>query len=155
MALGIQEERFKKNLRYCFLLLKYRSRSRAEIISRLKRRKVSLSEIKKITDYLEENNYINDREFTRLFIATCLEKGWGPKRIEFTLKRLGIGEELRREVFKDKERYIVRLRELLENRIFRYQREKNSSQKILRYMLSRGFEYEDIIRQMQEMEIKF
>lgn len=155
MTLDIKEECFKKNLSYCFLLLKYRSRSRAEIISRLKRRNVSLFQIKKITAYLEENNYINDQEFTRFFISASLEKGWGPKRIEFTLKRLGIGEELRQEVFKDKDRYLSRLREILERRIFRYPREKNSSQKILKYMISRGFEYEDIIRQMQEREIEF
>jgi len=88
------EKDFKKALKYCFLLLKYRARSKNEIICRLRRKEYIASIIEKAVFYLQKNGYIDDKKFTKLFISYSLDKGWASKRIQFKLKELGVKEEL-------------------------------------------------------------
>jgi regulatory protein len=145
-------ENFKKALNYAFLLLKYRLRSKKEITSRLKKKGYSLSVIEKVIKYLEENGYINDETFAYQFVTCCLEKGWGKRKIEFYLKKLGISDELienalnKEDVFRDK------LREIIDKRIKYYKNKKNPYQKILKYLLSKGFEYQDIIEELEDIK---
>ncbi|MBU2436171.1 MAG: recombination regulator RecX, partial [Candidatus Omnitrophica bacterium] len=89
-----------KALNYSFLLLRYRPRSREEIISRLKEKGYPSSLIEGTLDYLEEKNYINDEEFARTAIFSSLQKGYGRRRIEFMLKKLGIEQSLIEESLK-------------------------------------------------------
>ncbi|MCF7870046.1 MAG: RecX family transcriptional regulator, partial [Candidatus Omnitrophica bacterium] len=77
---------FSKALNYAFLLLRFRPRSESEIRTRLKKRKVPLSVIKEVIDYLKGSNYINDQEFIKSYIDSCLAKGWGPIKANVKLK---------------------------------------------------------------------
>lgn len=145
-------EDYNKALNYSFLLLKYRPRSRAELIGRLKRKKISSGAIKKVVSFLEEYNYLNDERFTRGYVSSCRNKGWGPKRISVSLKRLGVSAQLIDKNLKSKEDYSEEIRELIEKRMNRY-KGKNRYQKIMRFLLGRGFYYRDIVSQMQEMGV--
>jgi regulatory protein len=145
-------EDYKKALNYSFLLLKYRPRSRAELIARLKRKKISSGSIKKVIGFLEEYNYINDEDFARGFVSSCRNKGWGPKRIFINLKKLGVDEQLIDKNLKKKKDYSEEIKELIEKRMNRY-KGKNKYQKILRFLLNRGFYYRDIVSQLQEMGV--
>lgn len=145
-------EDYKKALNYSFLLLKYRPRSRAELIGRLKRKKISSYAINKVIGYLEEYNYINDEEFARGFVSSCRNKGWGPKRIFLGLKKLGVDTQLIDKNLKDKNDYSEEIRELIAKRMKRY-KGKNKYQKIMRFLLGRGFYYQDIVIQLQDMGV--
>ncbi|MFA5007613.1 MAG: RecX family transcriptional regulator [Candidatus Omnitrophota bacterium] len=147
-------EDFRKALNYSFLLLKYRPRSRQEIIDRLKRKKYSSGVVEKAILFLEENNYINDEEFARLFVASSLNRGWGRKRIDYTLKKLGVAEDVRRIALLDKQAFYERLRELVERKILNKARDKKTYQKIIRNLATKGFNYEDIIRALEEAGFK-
>ena len=135
---------FAKALNYSFLLLKYRARSSSEIISRLKRKKYSISLIEKVVNYLQENNYLNDEDFTRLFVAWSLEKGWGPKRIDFNLKELGIPLKLR-EVSLGKIDYRQVIRETIKLK-------KAISSKFIRSLEAKGFDPEDITAEVERFK---
>lgn len=143
---------FNKALNYSFLLLKYRARSKGEIISRLKKKGYDSSLIEQIINYLQKNNYINDIEFTRLFTLSCQEKGWGPKRINFKLKKLGISEDLIEQVLKDKKIFQEKIKELIEQKL-KYYRGPKKYQNILRFLATRGFAYEDIHAALEELGI--
>ena len=144
-----------KALNYSFLLLKYRPRSYEEIKSRLRQKCCPSSSIDKVLAYLTEKGYVNDEEFLRVFIASSLAKGWGRRRIDLTLKRLGIAENLRQQVFKDnREACRGKLREIVERKIHKYKGTKNAYQKIVRYLASRGFDYEDIFRELDNFGIE-
>lgn len=145
-------EEYRKALNYSFLLLKYRLRSRKEIIDRLKRKKYSSSAIKKAIDYLEEYNYINDEEFVKAFVSASRERCWGPKRIFFALRKLGIDKESIDKNLKDKKDYKEEIKDLVERRLSRY-KGKNKYQKIVRFLLGRGFYYQDIVSQLQDMGV--
>jgi regulatory protein len=146
---------YTKALNYSFLLLKYRPRSFQEIKSRLKRKGYSSFLIDKVSAYLAENGYINDEEFSRVFIASLLAKGWGIRRIDLALKQLGIDENLRQQALKDnREACRGRLREIIERKIHKYRGAKSAYQKIVRYLVSRGFDYEDIFRELDNFGIE-
>ncbi len=148
---------FNKALNYSFLLLKYRARSRNEIISRLKKKGYAPAVREKVVDYLKENNYINDEEFARLFASHSLEKGWGPVRIDFNLKRLGISEALRKQILGGDFAYNDRVREIIERKLEHYKRRKPSLpapkiwQKIVMHLARKGFDYKVINQEMNNL----
>ena len=149
---------FNKALNYSFLLLKYRARSKKELTVRLKRKGYDSSLIKEVVNYLQENNYINDEDFTSSFISYSLEKGWGPKRIEFNLKKLGIPYTLRKQALEGIV-YSDKIRELIEKKVDYYRRKKPVVsqgaiwQRVGRTLAAKGFEYEDISREMRNLGV--
>ena len=145
---------YKKALNYSFLLLKYRPRSRQEIIERLSRKKYSSSTIDKVILSLEENRYINDEEFARLYVTSSINKGWGRKRIDYTLKKFGISEDLRSSALEDREVFRERLKELVEKKISGKIRDKKAYQRIIRNLAAKGFDYEDIMQALDSCGFK-
>ena len=150
---------FNKALNYSFLLLKYRARSRNEIVSRLKKKGYASVIRKKVVDYLEDNNYINDKEFANLFVSYSLEKGWGPVRIDFNLKRLGISPQLRKQSLEGDFAYNDRVREIIERKLEYYRRRKPSLptskiwQKIVMHLARKGFDYKLINQEMDNLGV--
>lgn len=140
-----QDKQFKKALKYAFLLLKYRGRSRGELVHRLGERGFSNSITHRVTEYLQKHNYLNDQDFVESFLRASLEKGWGPKKIEFALRRWGISGELIEKALEDKSIYKDKIKELIEKQFSRYKGKKDSYQKVIRYMVNRGFEYDMIV----------
>lgn len=150
---------FNKALNYSFLLLKYRARSRDEIISRLKKKGYALAIREKVVVYLEENNYINDKEFAHLFVNYLFEKGWGPIRIDFNLKRLGISPQLRKQVLSRDFAYNDQVKEIIKNKLAHYRRWKPSLtapkiwQKIVMHLERKGFDCEVINHEMENLGV--
>lgn len=144
---------FNRALKYSFLLLKYRARTREEIAARLRRRGVVAAVIEKVLSYLQENNYVNDKDFTRSFIASSLAKGWGPRKIEFKLRQLGIPpQDITPDLFGDEAARRRRISELIDKRI-NYYKQGNKYQKTLKYLVACGFSCSDVIVQMQDKGI--
>jgi regulatory protein len=140
---------YTRALNYAFLLLKYRLRSRQEIIDRLKRKKYSPALATTVVAYLEENGYLNDAQFAGAYAQALASRGYGKRRIELALRRLGVGHEhITAAVSGDDER--ARLSELTRRKIKYYRGKKNAAAKILRALLARGFAYPDVMRAMEE-----
>lgn len=154
----MQEQDFKQALNYSFFLLKYRARSKYEIVSRLKRKKYSVAAIDKTIAFLEENNYINDANFIQAFILQALEKGWGARRIDYNLKKLGIGCEARSQALAGIDQR-QRIRELIGKYLAGYKNKKDIApqkvwQKIVRFLVAKGFDYQDIFQEMDELGVR-
>ena len=146
---------FNKALSYSFLLLKHRDRSSSEIISRFKIKGYSPAIRKQVIEYLKENNYINDEKFARLFVDCSVEKGWGPIRIEFNLRKLGISFQLRKQVLKKSGVYNEKIAEIIQKKLTYYRAKKpiipaqKIWQKIVAHLRRRGFEYGDICQKLR------
>ena len=143
---------FNKALGYSFLLLKYRARSKYEIEQRLERKKYSLLVIRRIIRYLEKNKYLNDRDFTVSFTAASLAKGWGPKKVYFGLKKLGVAQEFIEEVLADREPFEDKLEALIKQKMNQCLG-SGSYQKLLRFLTAKGFQYQDIILALEKTGI--
>ncbi len=84
-------ENQKKAKRIALRMLAYRGRSRQEITDKLREKGFSPIIIEDTLDYLESFGYVNDQSFA-LELATALfaHKGWGFRRIVYTLRSRGI-----------------------------------------------------------------
>ncbi|MCP4652537.1 MAG: hypothetical protein GY858_04040 [Candidatus Omnitrophica bacterium] len=147
-------EDYNKACNYSFLLLKYRPRSKHELILRLKTKQYSSPVIKKTVEFLQECNYINDSEFVPLFVRSSLNKGWGRRRIDYALKKLGISAELAEKFMPAKKVYKAKIRELIKKKVHYYSGKKNVYQKIVRFLVSRGYDHDEIYEAMQKLEVK-
>jgi len=153
----VHNRSFNKALNYSFLLLKYRARSKWEINSRLKKKGYQSSLIGKVLIYLEDKNYLNDKEFVVSYASCSLDKGWGPKKIDFNLKKLGISAQLRRETLLDLGDCNQKIIEFIQRKLEYYKKRNISKkliwQRIMRSLLSKGFFHKDIVMQMQNFGV--
>lgn len=110
--------------------------------------------------YLEENNYINDEKFTDLFISYSLDKGWGPIRIDFKLKALGIPLHLRKKALSGKIDYRDRVKDIIEEKLKYYKNKKLSIteakiwQKITMHLARKGFDFKVINQEMENLGVR-
>ncbi len=136
--------------RYAFLLLKYRPRSRREIRARLQRKNFPASVIDGTISKLEHGGYLDDAQFSRLFTASSRDKGWGRRRIEAHLKKLGVAAKDAAAYLPDKAQNRALLRELIARKAGFYQNKKNGRQKLVRFLAARGFAYDEILEELEE-----
>ena len=143
---------FRKALNYAFLLLKYRDRSRQEVIAGLLKKGYSQRLAQKVLRYLEENNLVNDNEFSKNYVFWAVDKGWGPRKIEFNLKKLGLDKNQYQD-FLDKSDYSTSILELANKKYLTLKNKDISKaliqKRIIRYLAGRGFEYSQIFQELE------
>lgn len=98
--------------------------------------------------YLMRENYLNEERFTRSYIrGKFYIKSWGRNKIRQHLKFKGVPEKLINQCFDeiDDSDYDKTLRKIYENYYSRQSgKEYQKKSKTVKYMLGRGFEYEEI-----------
>lgn len=150
---------FKKGLNYSFLLLRYRARSNSEIISRLEKKGFGSSVRNKIVNYLKEYGYINDKDFAYSFLVYAKGKDWGPVRVDFNLRKLGISQKLRQKVLADYIDSDEKIRELIERKVGHYSKNypkispKKMWHKIRSQLVAKGFNHDSILREINKLGV--
>ena len=94
-----------------------------------------------IEEILYERDFLNDSRFCRAYVHDKVEyQSWGRVKIRAGLQALHLPEsEIRKALEElDKEKYKENLRNLVQ------QRRRDSEEKRLRFLLQRGFTYEEI-----------
>lgn len=156
----LTKDNFNQALAYALLLLKYRIRSKHETIARLDKKGYSCKTIQQVIDYLQEYKYLDDNKFAYNFIDYAIARGWGPRKIDYELKKFGISDDLRKKAL-TKANYQTQLRRLIEQKLELYRcRNKKVDfnqirQKVLRLLMARGFSYQDIIRILENKAIGY
>ena len=147
---------FNKALQYCFLLLKYRKRSEAELVARLKLKKCPQSVLEKTVAYLKESNLIpEDASFAGEWAEYKLSAGYGINRIAADLFKRRVGRdaiEQLRETFKREKREEVRrvLEGLIAKRIKGSSIGYEQKQKLVRFLLQRGFLIDEVLEVLDD-----
>ncbi|CAD7811110.1 Regulatory protein RecX [Chryseobacterium aquaeductus] len=141
------EETKQKLVSYCV----YQDRCHLEVEQKM-REFVLIPEAKEeILLYLMKENYLNEERFTRSYIrGKFYIKHWGKIKIKITLKQKGITEKLITKCFDEinDDDYLNIIKKVYENYFSKlkglqlYQRKS----KTISYLLSRGFEYENILQ---------
>lgn len=150
------QDLFNRCRDYAFRLLKFRMRSENELSGRLKRKHFDCETIAKVISFLKEKRFIDDREFTRQWIADKLKRPLGLRRIKQELKIKGVEENIIAEGLGEvknnyNEESIVW--ELARQRIKRLAgiEPKKARQRIYSYLLRRGFSLDivcDVVKQL-------
>jgi len=136
-------------LDYSFKLLALRARSRWEIESRLKLKKHPARIVTRVRDHLLARGFLDDSNFSRMYIAYCCGKGWGRRRIEAGFRRSGVAKEVYQGFLPGKAETREKLRELIARKSAYYEGKKNAYQKLVRFLAGRGFESEEILRELE------
>jgi len=141
------EEIKQKLVNYCV----YQDRCHAEVEQKM-REFVLIPEAKdEIILYLLKENYLNEERFTRSYIrGKFYIKSWGKTKIKKHLKQKGITEKLISKCFDeiDDEDYLNIIEKIYENYSSKQKglQEYQKKSKTIKYLLSRGFEYENILQ---------
>ena len=134
-----------------FRLLSYRKRSKSELIERLQRKEFGKDDIDGTISYLEELNYLDDKDFALSFVIDKVKnKNLGPIAIKNEIKKYNIDpdiiEESMKAVYKD-----FPVNEIIP-RLIKTRLAKNSSSiiddkvkvQIINLLKRKGFYWEDI-----------
>ena len=129
--------------RYC----SYQERCSYEVKQKLKELGADENEIEKIITSLEEDDFMNDERFARLFASGKFRiKRWGKNKIRSELKMKKVSDELIKKGLDaiNKEDYLKTLLELAKKKEkeVKSKNSKDKNQKIGMYLLSKGYESE-------------
>ncbi|WP_426479716.1 regulatory protein RecX [Chryseobacterium sp. CBSDS_008] len=140
------EEIKQKLVNYCV----YQDRCHAEVEQKM-REFLLIDEAKEdIFLYLLKENYLNEERFTRSYIrGKFYIKHWGKTKIKMNLKQKQISERLINSCFDeiDDDDYEKTIKKIFEDYYSKQTgfKEYQKKTKTIRYLMSRGFEYEKII----------
>lgn len=136
------EER-KKALDKALRLLGYRPRSVSEVERRLKEENYDEKVIDEVIKYLTKIEYLNDEEFTRIWIKDRVAKLYGPFWIKSELYKKGVKGRIIDDLMKDlypEELECKKAYEAAKKKLKVLKSDKNSYGRLLKYVLGRGFQ---------------
>lgn len=149
---------FEKYYNLVLRFLSYRSRSEKEIKDYLKRKKADSSIVSKIIKKLKDLSFINDEEFTKLWIQSRTRSNpKGIRVIKMELKQKGISEALIESVIHNS-KFITQNELDLAKKVLERKRKALSTlpkekfrEKASQLLLRRGFDFETIRKVIDEM----
>lgn len=74
--------------------LSYRSRTAEEIRKHLKQKGFEADEAEETLIFLQDNNFVDDNNYCKLYVEYAIEKGRGPLRIAGALAEKGVASEI-------------------------------------------------------------
>jgi regulatory protein len=130
--------------------LSRRSHSKKEIKTKLNQKKFNPKFIEQTLNYLENNGFLNDNSFARLFAEEKVKtKKWGKNKIKSELIKKGISSEIITDVIDknfDNEVEIERGIELAQkkfNKLLNHEEDqKKIRSSIYSFLISRGYDYD-------------
>jgi len=140
--------------RYCA----YQDRCTRDVEQKLHGWKVPEQEIKRMVEKLKTERMIDDQRFASSFLRGKLSVNkWGRNRIIYELRSRKIPEAMIREVLQeiDEEIYMETIRSLIlrKNREINPDKSLNKRQKIINFVVGKGFEPDLVFRVIQELKI--
>jgi len=143
----IKKDQASKALQKCFRWLGIRPRSEKELRDKLKEKQFDPKIINQAIGQIKELGYLNDQEFTRMFIE--MKKSKGRMVIQRELRRKGIDEEIIKNSlakYYSSDEELESALNLAEKKMCTYKKlpALKTKQKLARYLAGRGFNWEII-----------
>ena len=144
------EEIKQKIVNYCV----YQDRSHSEVEQKMKEFVLIPEAKEEILLYLIKENYLNEERFARSYTrGKFYIKKWGRNKIKTSLFQKGISEKLIIKAYDeiDEKDYLVAIKTILEKitPTLKGLKEYQKKQKIIKYLLSKGYEYELILDSLE------
>ena len=143
------EEIKQKIVNYCV----YQDRCHAEVEQKMREFLLIPEAKEEILLYLIKENYLNEERFTRSYVrGKFYLKKWGKNKIKVNLLQKGISEKLIIKAYDeiDEKDYLVAIKTILEKitPTLKGLKEYQKKQKIIKYLLSKGYEYDLIVNEI-------
>ena len=107
-----------------------------------------------VVDALVKDKYVDDARYAAAFAREKASiTGWGPIKIRYALAGKGIKGEIVDKSLEeiDPGRADAKLRKLLENKLKTLREDPQGKLKLIKFALSRGYEYESIKAEIEEI----
>ncbi|MDP4281914.1 MAG: regulatory protein RecX [Bacteroidota bacterium] len=135
----------------------YQERNIPEIEEKLKKWMVDDDKIPEIIHQLKEENYLDEFRYARLYTSGKLRiKKWGKKKIEFELRKKGLPAQAIEEglsaIDEDEYREILTSLILEKNKEIKGSKSLNNRQKIINFVLNKGFEIDLILNIIKQLK---
>lgn len=140
----------QKLINYCV----YQDRCHAEVEQKM-REFLLISEAKEeLILFLLRENYLNEERFARSYTrGKFYQKKWGKNKIKQHLRTKGLTDKLILTSFQeiDSQDYQAAIRNFIEKLMPTYKglKEYQKKQKMIKFLISKGYEYEEIINQLK------
>lgn len=133
----------KTPLEYALNLLKIRDRSEGEVRQKMKLKGFFADEAEAVIAKLKETKLLDDARFVSSYVRSQQNMGRGLIRIKFRLQCLKIDDELIKSGLSEvsPEDETERAEELAKRWIKKNSSKENAKEKLIRFMMARGFDY--------------
>ena len=134
---------------------------RNDIATKLKKYDLSDKESEQIIFSLEQDKFLDNSRYASAFVRDkSAFNGWGPSKIKWALKSKKIEEEIIEQAMKQlpQEDEAERLLLLLNKKLKTLSREQDSAKvrvKLLRFAISRGFDYDKVMAGVNKIMANF
>jgi regulatory protein len=137
----------EKMRKYCL----YSDRCHQDVRSKLIKDKVYGEELEQVMAILIEENFLNEERFAKAFLVGKFRQNkWGKKKIEMQLKAKQISPYcIRKGLEEIEDEEYIEVLERLWNKKFQTLRDADGyikNQKVTKYLLGKGYGYEDVKR---------
>lgn len=139
---------------YALYLLDKKDYTECEISRKMNKKGYSTYSINKVLEKLKLYGIINDERYVKRFINNCIEfKKYGSRKIAYELQAKGIEREIISEIKIDEDTQFRNALELALKKLKSVKGKANARDKLVRYLLSKGYEFEIIRRVMDEIKM--
>lgn len=136
---------------YSFFLLSRKDYTKKEIEKKLKLKGFPSEEIISAIEILEDYRYIDESKYIKIYLKYLLDRKKSPKEIKYKMLLKGFSKEDIDETVKfnyqeEAEKNIIRFQ------VEKYRQKTDDNNKIIKNLLSKGFNYEYIVKIMEEYD---
>lgn len=143
---------YEKLTRFCA----YQERCKADVLEKLYKLKTSKDDFDTYTDKLKAENFLNEERFVKAFISAHSKKKWGKTKIKSALSGKRIDGDLIKKYLDliEEGNYDEQIKVLLQKKwnSLKTGAPKEKKTKLIRFLLSKGFEMGKVLAVMKEME---
>jgi regulatory protein len=135
----------------------YQERCKADVLDKLYKLKVPKDDFDLYLAKLQDQNFLNEERYVKAFVSAHSKKKWGKTKIKSALsgKRID-GDVIKKylELIEDGD-YDEQIKELLQKKwkSIRTGTPKDKKNKLIRFLLSKGFEMGKVMTAVREMEV--
>ena len=134
----------------------YQERCTADVIEKLYKLKVPKDDFDAYIPKLKDQNFLNEERYVKAFISAHSKKKWGKTKIKSALsgKRIESGLIKKYLDLIEEGDYDEQIKELLQKKwnSIRTGSPKEKKNKLIRFLLSKGFEMSKVMKAVKEME---
>ena len=135
----------------------YQERCTADVLEKLYKLKVPKDDFDNYIPKLKGENFLNEERYVKAFISAHSKKKWGKTKIKSALsgKRIDSGLIKKYLDLIEQDDYDAQIKELLQKKwnSIRTGSPKEKKNKLIRFLLSKGFEMGKIMAAVKEMEV--
>jgi len=135
----------------------YQERCTADVLEKLYKLKVPKDDFDNYIPKLKDENFLNEERYVKAFISAHSKKKWGKTKIRSALsgKRIDSGLIKKYLDLIEQDDYDAQIKELLQKKwnSIRTGSPKEKKNKLIRFLLSKGFEMGKVMAAVKEMEV--